>query len=156
MEAIVKILSSDIGSMPLRISKDIIAAGSWKTDGLIPLIYPNDREYTSFRDEIVRTMIEKIYSGDVSAWPGGGGVAAFDLPERSPVRAAFTSALLGKSVAVMKAQWAVKLFSGRGTPPRVAGSDGEVKRAVAANKNAIGYIKASSVDGSVKTVLTLR
>lgn len=107
-------------------------------------------------NDVNRSMIQKIYSGDMAAWPGGGSIAAFDLPEDSSDRAAFSSALLGKSVSSLKAQWAAKLFSGRATPPKVLGSDQDVKRAVAGNKNAVGYISASSADDSVKTVLTLR
>lgn len=106
-------------------------------------------------NDVNRAMVQRIYSGDMPAWPGGGSVAAFDLPEDSSVRAAFSSALLGRSVSSLRAQWAAKLFSGRATPPKVAGSDDDVKRAVAGNKNAIGYIKASNADDSVKTVLTL-
>lgn len=107
-------------------------------------------------NDVSKNMIEKIYTGDMALWPNGGGIVAVDLPEDSSDRAAFTSMLLGKSVSSLKAQWAVKLFSGRATPPRVVGSDDDVKRTVAGNKNAIGYIKASSLDDSVKVVATLR
>lgn len=106
-------------------------------------------------NDVNKTMIQKIYSGEMPAWPAGGGVAAFDLPEDSSDRATFTTALLGKSVSSVKALWAAKMFSGRATPPKVLGSDEDVKRAVSGNKNAIGYIKASSVDSSVKSVFTL-
>jgi ABC-type phosphate transport system substrate-binding protein len=107
-------------------------------------------------NDVNRTMIEKIYNGDMAAWPAGGAVSALDLPEDSAQRADFTSAVLGKTVAKAKAQWAAKLFSGRATPPKVLGSDDDVRRAVANNKNAIGYIKSSSLDDSVKSVYTLR
>ncbi len=107
-------------------------------------------------NDVNKHMIEKIYTGDMSLWPNGGGIAAIDLPEDSTDRTAFTSMLLGKSVSSLKAQWAAKLFSGRATPPKVVGSDDDVKRAVAGNKNAVGYIKATSLDDSVKAVVTLR
>ncbi len=105
---------------------------------------------------VSRDMVEKIYSGDLNLWPAGGAVNALDLPADSADRASFTTGLLGKSVPAMKALWAAKLFSGRATPPKMLGSEGDVKRAVAGNKNAIGYINASSVDGSVKVVLTIK
>jgi len=107
-------------------------------------------------NEITRTMIEKIFTGDMALWPGGGAIAALDLPESSDVRASFTQQLLGKSVVSLKAVWSVKLFSGKATPPKTMNTDEEVRSAVANNKNAVGYIKASSVDGSVKAVLTLK
>ncbi len=105
---------------------------------------------------IDRTMIEKIYRGDLTQWPDGGRIEAMDLPENSDVRASFTSLLFGKSVTSLKAIWAVKLYSGRGTPPREVPSEKEVKSMVSFSKNAIGYIRAAEVDGSVKVIMTLR
>jgi hypothetical protein len=49
--------------------------------------------------------------------------------------------------------WAQQVFSGKGLPPKVIDGDAEVKKAVAAQGNAIGYIKPSSVDDSVKVLL---
>lgn len=107
-------------------------------------------------NDVSREMVEKIYKGELTLWPGGGAVVPYDLADSSPERAAFTSQLLGKTVAAMKAVWSIKLFSGKGTPPKMLDSDEEVRNAVANNKNAIGYVKASSANGSVKVVLTLR
>jgi ABC-type phosphate transport system substrate-binding protein len=103
-----------------------------------------------------KSVIEKIYKGEMATWPNGGPVVVYDLPETSDVRADFTKSLLGMSVSTVKAKWTVKLFSGKATPPKIAGSDAEMKSAVAANRNAIGYVSASSMDGSVKEALTLR
>jgi ABC-type phosphate transport system substrate-binding protein len=47
------------------------------------------------------------------------------------------------------------VFSGKATPPKELGSAAEVKKFVAANPDAIGYIEKSAVDGSVKVVLTV-
>ena len=52
----------------------------------------------------------------------------------------------------MKAVWARVIFTGKGLPPKVFDPDAEVKKVVSSNKNAIGYIRASSVDSSVKVV----
>jgi hypothetical protein len=37
-------------------------------------------------------------------------------------------------------------------PPKVTAEDGEMKRIVAANRNAIGYIRASQIDKTVRVV----
>lgn len=103
-----------------------------------------------------RAMVEKIYKGDLTQWSDGGRIEVLDQPENSDVRASFTSSLYGKSVTSLKAVWAVKIYSGRGTPPHEMPSDNEVKNAVASNKNAIGYIKAADADSSVKVITTLR
>ena len=103
-----------------------------------------------------KSTIERIYKGELTSWPAGGPVVAYDLPESSDARAEFTRALVGVSVSSLKATWTVKLFSGKATPPKVVSSDSEMKSAVSSNRNAIGYISASSLDSSVKSVLTVK
>jgi len=94
----------------------------------------------------------KIYSGESKSWANGGAVAAFDLPEDNPARAAFATDVMGKNLGNMKSLWAQNVFAGKAVPPKVVASDDEMKKTVAANKSAIGYIKASAVDDSVKVV----
>lgn len=100
-----------------------------------------------------KSFVAKIYTGDVKAWKDGATIAPIDLPEDSPIRASFSNDVLGKTVGNVKALWAQLVFSGRALPPKQAASDDEVKKLVAANKNAIGYVKTSSVDDSVKAVI---
>jgi len=100
-----------------------------------------------------KAMIKRIFSGDTDIWPDGGAITPIDQPEDNPLRDSFYSSVLGKSSYNMKSIWAQKIFTGNGVPPKVAGSDDDVKKAVAGNKNAIGYIKSSSLDDSVKAVL---
>jgi ABC-type phosphate transport system substrate-binding protein len=76
-----------------------------------------------------------------------------DLPENNAVRAEFSAALLKKTVANMKSFWEQMVFSGKSLPPKVMSSDDDVKKVVSANKRAIGYVKASSVDESVKVAI---
>jgi len=103
-----------------------------------------------------RSDIEKIYKGEMTMWAEGGSIVAMDLPEAAEDRAVFSTRVLGKSVSVVKALWAVKLFSGKATPPKVANSDTEVRNFVAGNRNAIGYINASALDDGVKAVLIVK
>lgn len=97
-----------------------------------------------------KTLIARIYQGESRTWPNGGSIAAYDLPEDNPERAAFDSDVVGKSQPGLKSLWAQNVFTGKALPPKTAASDDDVKKAVAANKNAIGYVKASSVDDTVK------
>ena len=99
-----------------------------------------------------KSLIAKIYTGEAKLWAGGGTIVSYDLPEDNPIRAIFCTSTVGKSVGNMKALWAQNLFSGKALPPKGASSDDEVKKAVSGNKNAIGYISASSLDASVKAV----
>ena len=100
-----------------------------------------------------KASVAKIYTGESKSWPGGGSIVAYDLPEDNPSRAAFSNDIVGKSPANLKSLWTQNTFTGKAVPPKVAASDDEVKKAVGANKNAIGYIKASAVDDTVKTVV---
>lgn len=100
-----------------------------------------------------KATIAKLYTGDTRSWPDGGSAVLFDQPEDSTLRGVFYTTVVGRSPAQAKAAWAQLTFSGRATPPKVLDGDAEVKRAVAANRNAIGYIKPSSVDDSVKVLL---
>jgi len=100
-----------------------------------------------------QALVSKIYKGDIKTWPAGGAIAAYDLPEDNLLREDFDSGIVGKSETSLKALWSQNVFSGKAAPPHVAGSDDEVKKAVAANKNAIGYIQSRSLDDSVKAVI---
>lgn len=99
-------------------------------------------------------MMMKIYTGETTYWPDNSGpIFAIDQGEENPIRSDFYSSMLGKSAANMKALWAQNIFAGKGLPPKVVDPDAEVKKVVAANKNAIGYIRAASVDDTVKVVV---
>jgi ABC-type phosphate transport system substrate-binding protein len=79
----------------------------------------------------------------------------FDLPEASPVRADFYKKLTGKDPAQVKALWSRLTFTGKGQPPKELGDAAAVKKAVAADPKAIGYIEKSAVDGSVKVLFAV-
>lgn len=96
--------------------------------------------------------VAKIYSGALKSWPDGSPVFALDQPEDSEIRANFSSQVLHRSVANMRAVWSQNIFTGKGLPPKVISPDLEMKRLVATNRNAIGYIRASQLDSSVKVI----
>ncbi|WP_374592477.1 hypothetical protein [Aquabacterium sp.] len=96
-----------------------------------------------------------IFLGKTTSLPGGGTAAPADLPEGSNAHEAFYSKAAGKSAAQVKATWARLTFSGKAVPPKELPSAADVKKFVANNPEAIGYIEKSAVDSSVKVVLTL-
>ncbi|WP_374316534.1 hypothetical protein [Aquabacterium sp.] len=96
-----------------------------------------------------------IFMGKTNTLPNGSVAQAADLPESSNAHEIFYSKAAGKTSAQVKATWARLTFSGKATPPRELGSAAEVKKFVAGNPDAIGYIEKSAVDGSVKVVLTV-
>ena len=78
-----------------------------------------------------------------------------DLPENSAVRAEFYKKVADKDTAQVKALWSKLVFTGKATAPKEYASAAEVKKAVAADPKAIGYIEKSAVDDTVKVILTL-
>jgi ABC-type phosphate transport system substrate-binding protein len=73
-----------------------------------------------------------------------------------PLRNEFSQKVLGKDSSQVKTQWSKLVFTGKGTAPKEYGSSAEVKKAVAADVQAIGYIEKSAVDDSVKVILTVQ
>ncbi len=100
-------------------------------------------------------QVSSIFLGKSNTLPGGATALAADLPESSAVREQFYSKVTGKQAAQVKAAWSRLVFSGKATPPKELGSAAEVKKYVAANADAIGYIEKSAVDGTVKVVLSV-
>ncbi len=97
--------------------------------------------------------VQRLFLGKTKGYPGGGDAVAFNLKEGA-VRDAFNQGVLEKTESQVKAYWSQLVFTGKGTPPKEAADEDEMKKWVASNPAAIGYIDASKVDGSVKVVLT--
>lgn len=100
-------------------------------------------------------QVANIFLGKSNALPSGGAAAPVDQPESAAIRETFYTKVTGKNSAQVKAAWSRLVFSGKATPPKEVGSSAEVKKFVAGNPDAIGYIEKSAVDGSVKVVLTV-
>jgi ABC-type phosphate transport system substrate-binding protein len=74
----------------------------------------------------------------------------------SPLRTEFYKKVLDKDGTQVKAIWSKLVFTGKGTAPKEYASSAEVKKAVAADVNAIGYIEKAQVDDTVKVILTVQ
>lgn len=99
-------------------------------------------------------QVASMFMGKTNSLPGGVAQAV-DLPEGNPAREHFYTKAAGKTGSQVKATWARLAFSGKATPPKEMATAADVKKFVAANPDAIGYIDKGSVDGSVKVALTL-
>jgi ABC-type phosphate transport system substrate-binding protein len=76
-----------------------------------------------------------------------------DQSDNSAIYAEFYKKATGRDVAQIKATWSRVVFSGKGQAPKQLPDSAAVKKAVAADPKAVGYIEKSAVDGSVKVVL---
>lgn len=96
--------------------------------------------------------VARIYTGAAMRWPDGSPVFALDQAEESAARAQFAAAVVGRSVPALRGIWSQNIFAGKGLPPKVASPDSAMKRLVAQNRHAIGYVLASQVDDTVKVI----
>ena len=110
------------------------------------------------RDSAVRTTstddLREIYLRRRRVWPDGRAVIPVNLPPDSAVRQRFSRLVLGRDVADLVPYWNARYFEGV-TPPAVLPSPAAVRAYVAAEPSAIGYVPASEVDETCRTLLVL-
>jgi hypothetical protein len=78
-----------------------------------------------------------------------------DRSSSDPIKAQFYQKLSGQDLSQVKATWSRLVFTGKASAPKELPDAAAVKKAVAADPKAIGYIDKSEVDATVKVLLTL-
>jgi hypothetical protein len=99
-----------------------------------------------------QSEIVDIFLGNTRVLPNGDKAMPIDQAEGSAIRDEFYAKFAGKSAAQMKAHWSRIIFTGRGYPPKEAALDGEAKKRIVDNPNAIGYLDPRTVDSSVRVL----
>lgn len=100
-------------------------------------------------DAPTREQVADVYLGKSRAY------TPIDHVEVAPIRAEFYRKATGRDLAQVKMAWARLVFTGKGLPPRETSGPAEMKRAVAADPKAIGYIDRADMDETVKAALAL-
>ena len=98
---------------------------------------------------MTREQVANLYLGRSAE------LTLLDLPEGSATRDLFYKKATDREPAQVKSTWSRIVFAGKGTPPKEVADAAAVKKAVAADPKAVGYIEKAAVDGSVKVVLLL-
>jgi ABC-type phosphate transport system substrate-binding protein len=108
---------------------------------------------------IARQELARIFLKKTSRWSDGRGAVPVDQSVGTPVRDAFTRAVLAVEgmgqISSVQNFWLQQVYSGRSTPPAVKAGDAEVLAFVEATPGAVGYVSAPPARGSVK-VLAIR
>jgi ABC-type phosphate transport system substrate-binding protein len=99
-----------------------------------------------------KAQLTDIFLGKTTRFPDGTQAMPIDQEEGSPARDEFYATVAGKSAAQIKAYWAKIIFTGRGQPPKAVSNSIDIRKLLASNPQAIGYIERSSVDSSVKVL----
>lgn len=100
-----------------------------------------------------KSQVADIFLGKALRYPDGSLAVPIDQAEGSATREEFYLAFAGKSPAQLNAHWSKIIFTGRGQPPPEVANGVAVKRRLAENPNAIGYIEPAMVDATVKVVV---
>jgi hypothetical protein len=99
---------------------------------------------------LTKDQVASIYLGR------NNSLNPIDLPESNPIRQAFYKKATDRDPPQIKAVWSRLTFTGQGQPPKEMRDAAAVKKAVAADPKAVGYINKADVDASVKVVLALK
>jgi len=103
-------------------------------------------------EALSRSKIKAIFLGKVKKLPNGDIARPANQENKSSVFDAFNKKVLGKNSGKVLKYWAARVFSGKGTPPRVIKGDQAMIDFIRSEKGAIGYIDSASVSTKVKAV----
>lgn len=101
-------------------------------------------------------QVAAIFLGQSVRFPDGTEVVPYDLRLGAPVRDEFYARVTRKTPALLKAHWSKMVFTGRGQPPTELPDSTAVRRKVANDPEAIGYIERGALDASVHAVLVVQ
>jgi ABC-type phosphate transport system substrate-binding protein len=95
---------------------------------------------------VKRADLAAVFLKKASRWGSGGGIAEpVDQSGTSPVRRAFSQAVIGQTVEQVVQYWQKQMFAAARTlPPAVKKSDAEVIAFVAKTAGSVGYVGAET------------
>jgi len=102
-----------------------------------------------------KDQVAALFLGKSKELPGAGIPVLIDQPEAAEIRQMFYTKVTEKTPVQVKAIWSRLVFSGKATVPKEVPNSDEVKKLLAANPDAVGYIDKAAVDSSVKVLLTV-
>src|SRR4051812_27072788 len=107
---------------------------------VVVIVNPKAADSSMTKDQVAQYFLGK-----------SSALTPVDQPEGA-LRAEFYKKVTDKDPSQAKALWSKLVFTGKATMPKEAGDSAAVKKAVAADPKAIGYIEKSAVDASVKVI----
>jgi ABC-type phosphate transport system substrate-binding protein len=110
---------------------------------LVVIVNPKAPVASMTKDEVAQYFLGK-----------SSALVPIDQPESAPIRSEFYKKVADKDLSQAKALWSKLIFTGKATLPQEVGNSDDVKKAVATNPKAIGYIDRTAVDATVKVIYT--
>jgi ABC-type phosphate transport system substrate-binding protein len=117
------------------------AAPSPAADQFVVVVHPSVSGTNVRRADLAAVFLRKA-----TRWGTGAVAVPVDQSGTSPVRNAFSQAVLGMPVATAVQYWQKQMFATNPLrPPSVKGSDDEVIAFVANTEGAVGYVSRAAV-----------
>ena len=108
---------------------------------VVVVVHPGAPQASMTKEEVAQYFLGK-----------SSALTPVDQPESAQVRAEFYKKVADKDLSQAKALWSKLVFTGKATMPKELAGSAEVKRAVAANPKAIGYIEMRAFEAPVMVV----
>jgi ABC-type phosphate transport system substrate-binding protein len=128
----------------------VLAQAQDDGERFVVIVHPRLGQTSIDRDTVGDAFLKKQ-----TRWDDGALIEPVDLDSQSNTRAAFSRAVLKRSVAAVRSYWQQRIFSGRGVPPPEMNSDEATVRYVATHAGGIGYVSRKADLKGVRSV-TLR
>jgi ABC-type phosphate transport system substrate-binding protein len=136
----------------LGIALAVIVLAPWRVvgeeEGVVVIVHPRRPVKLSLEE------VAQIYLRRRRFWDDGAAIVPLNMASDAPLRAQFAERVLNQSQARLADYWNRQYFQGI-LPPATLASTEAVRRYVASEPNAIGYVPASEVNRSVRVVLRL-
>lgn len=131
-----------------------VGAGLWSTrssagpDDIVVIVNPQNPI-----SSIDAADLRPIFQTTKTTWGSSAGDAMpLNLPEDNPMRQDFDKAVLGLDPDRVARYWQDRKIRGGARPPVRVSSTSAVVKGVAAKVGAVGYVKASEANATVKIV----
>jgi ABC-type phosphate transport system substrate-binding protein len=126
--------------------------------GLSPLSYPAADIVVIGNSQIgISSLSEQavtdLYLGRLAQLGSGQRVEVVDLPPGHPARDEFYTQVLGRDPTQIRAYWAKRIFTGKGTPPATRPDEKAVIKWVSEAPGRIGYVRSEALDDADVKVL---
>lgn len=126
----------------------LLGTATYAEEHVAVIVHPS-RTVTLSRAEVARMYLKKQ-----RFWDDGAPIVVINRESGSGARELFSERVLGSDSMRLAAYWNEQYFQGI-FPPATLSSGAAVKKFVASEPNAIGYINAAEVDDSVRVILPL-
>jgi ABC-type phosphate transport system substrate-binding protein len=106
--------------------------------------------------KLSQSELRPIFQTTRTTWSNGDKIIALNSPESESSRKGFDAAVLGLDPDRVARYWVDRKIRGGDAPPKVVPSPAAVLKVVAAKSEAIGYVRASELNKTVKVVARIR